>query len=1048
MWSNTSSLPAKQVSESAITKQQDGSNFMLQHAPATNNKGNSSEIGGSPLMRYKHAVCSAPSGYIYIHGGRFGNLPLDDDIWRFDPHQNTWLQLRTSGCKPPNLQEHTLVEHNERLYLFGGQVSASDTENSFWSLDLLSGEWRSLSMVSSKFGAHLGPTNRRGHSAVIHADSMYIYGGFEDFRGSSNQLWEYNLVTNRWELRNLSASSACQPEPRHSHSAVVHKDSMFVYGGLSNLKPLGDLWRWSWRDKRWFKERTRGQSPGQLHGHTAVQAFDSMFVFGGERNGRPTRGLWRLNLSSMSWQKIRPMGPRPSPTTWHGAIANPLSILDEANYIVQGPDSSSELLPISCSHDSCSSMSENCIVVNSLATMPNQQHRSVNRPTANQNLLPKSSSSAEMVTGGQVCTNPRSSSMLLHQVNGNQQEQARGAKRKSRLSFLRRNRQHDHWPKSALELKPIPTSASDTSLVPGAANNRCSVRVVKQEQDLNVRILDNLDSDIKEMFERAAELSPDEARANDEPMSVDTSLGQPLAMSASSATTCRSSTYYETAHDVRQPAADSAALRASQRTSCASYTTPPSELNTLTEEPPVQVGAAAKHSFLWGADNQQSGFDRRNNRPKSEIVQSLIERADARIKHLYTPYFNNNNNQTDNGAKPGRGRHNRNRHSLDRSKRHTLPQTMTYYNLYFSEDKSSSSPTSSGQEGGERHQHQDMSRDDFSSSTLRAVAKGAALVGVHEGEQSDSNKESRSSLVTTTSSGSRTICADTPYSTAAALTYATPSGCDESAASTIVQPHSQHHLLRPDTAASESCDNTSLSFSVIAEFEEDDMLQYSSPSAEQMADYSPSNHRRTVVYNERPAALYQAPAESESQPDEARAPKSNSSGYDSVSANSTDQRHPKPLGHSVSAQEDSSRALSLSPAEYTTTETSPEQSALKSQLKKMKPNQSHAATTASSTTADSLLLTSDVFDGPSSTLDHTLAKSLPPSSPPGQGAQTNHQCSLAATRRKVPLRSKLFSGTKQKAKTRYWQLCMFVIGGKQGGAHGVNEPITIWRLYI
>lgn len=204
--------------------------------------------------------------------------------------------------------------------------AASGQENFFWRLDLAKCQWTSLSMDASncsslKFGVRLGHTNRRGHSACVYRDSIYIFGGYEDFRGSTNQLWQYDLLNERWELRNLSSSSACHPEPRHNHSAVIYQDSMYIYGGLSNLKPLGDLWRWSWRDKRWFREKTRGQSPGPLHGHTAIQAFGSMFVFGGERqSGRTTRSLWRLNLSNLCWQKIKPKGPRPNPTTWHAAI--------------------------------------------------------------------------------------------------------------------------------------------------------------------------------------------------------------------------------------------------------------------------------------------------------------------------------------------------------------------------------------------------------------------------------------------------------------------------------------------------------------------------------------------------------------------------------------------------------------------------------------------------------------------------------------------------------------------------------------------------------
>jgi len=39
-------------------------------------------------------------------------------------------------------------------------------------------------------------------------------------------------------------SVAESPSGRHSHSAVVHRHRMWVYGGLSGLCVLDDLWTW------------------------------------------------------------------------------------------------------------------------------------------------------------------------------------------------------------------------------------------------------------------------------------------------------------------------------------------------------------------------------------------------------------------------------------------------------------------------------------------------------------------------------------------------------------------------------------------------------------------------------------------------------------------------------------------------------------------------------------------------------------------------------------------------------------------------------------
>lgn len=37
------------------------------------------------------------------------------------------------------------------------------------------------------------PKGRRGHSALIYNNVMLIYGGYQDLKGSSGELWKYNF---------------------------------------------------------------------------------------------------------------------------------------------------------------------------------------------------------------------------------------------------------------------------------------------------------------------------------------------------------------------------------------------------------------------------------------------------------------------------------------------------------------------------------------------------------------------------------------------------------------------------------------------------------------------------------------------------------------------------------------------------------------------------------------------------------------------------------------------------------------------------------------
>ena len=50
-------------------------------------------------------------------------------------------------------------------------------------------EWR-------KFCAPKGvvtPKGRRSHTATVFKDSMYIYGGYQDLKGSTSEMWTFHF---------------------------------------------------------------------------------------------------------------------------------------------------------------------------------------------------------------------------------------------------------------------------------------------------------------------------------------------------------------------------------------------------------------------------------------------------------------------------------------------------------------------------------------------------------------------------------------------------------------------------------------------------------------------------------------------------------------------------------------------------------------------------------------------------------------------------------------------------------------------------------------
>jgi len=85
---------------------------------------------------------------------------------------------------------------------------------------------------------------------VIYNIVLYFYASKIFFFTSENKLKSFELIfvldTESWHL--LSQGRVLPPA-RHKHSAIIHDDVMWVYGGMTDLHERSDLWRF---DFGWY----------------------------------------------------------------------------------------------------------------------------------------------------------------------------------------------------------------------------------------------------------------------------------------------------------------------------------------------------------------------------------------------------------------------------------------------------------------------------------------------------------------------------------------------------------------------------------------------------------------------------------------------------------------------------------------------------------------------------------------------------------------------------------------------------------------------------
>lgn len=101
-----------------------------------------------------------------------------------------------------------------------------------------------------------------------------------------------------------------RPSARHDHSLVTDGRSLFLFGGRSGDKELGDLWSFDTEAGTWNELSSAGGPPARF-GHNAVfdQARGRMLVFGGQAGGAFFNDLWGFLPADGKWVNITELNP-------------------------------------------------------------------------------------------------------------------------------------------------------------------------------------------------------------------------------------------------------------------------------------------------------------------------------------------------------------------------------------------------------------------------------------------------------------------------------------------------------------------------------------------------------------------------------------------------------------------------------------------------------------------------------------------------------------------------------------------------------------------
>jgi len=176
-----------------------------------------------------------------------------NDVWSYNLTSKNWTQLVPNGRpgSPPPRQGHSAVYYNDTSYgpsiIFFGGYNGTGGRSDTWQYIIATNTFVQL----TKDGDPSGPAPRWGHSAVLVINgsipAVIIFGG--SFVGGPvnpyyNDVWKLSLNGTTWGWTDLlKDGNSLGPWKRAGHSTVVSNGRLFTFGGYGQFVGLyNDLW--------------------------------------------------------------------------------------------------------------------------------------------------------------------------------------------------------------------------------------------------------------------------------------------------------------------------------------------------------------------------------------------------------------------------------------------------------------------------------------------------------------------------------------------------------------------------------------------------------------------------------------------------------------------------------------------------------------------------------------------------------------------------------------------------------------------------------------
>eukprot|EP01031_Cornospumella_fuschlensis_P037260 gene37260-45234_t len=301
-----------------------------------------------PCQRSLHAGAVWKDSFV-IFGGYDGSRRVND-LYSYNFKENMWRQLNSSHA-PCARDRHVAVVYEDSLYIFGG-FDGTSRVNDLHRYNFITNTWYDLNPPPPHAHAHTNPPHtyeaptpspRHSHSAVVYRDSMYVFGGYDG--AYKNDFHALAFASNSWRPVGGGTTAGEVPRARYRGTCIVHGDSMILHGGHDGNRHLQDTHIFDFITSTWSALLTEGLPPSPRDSHVCVLYNNSMFLYGGS-TGTAMGDFYALSLDlRRDWAPV-PVGSSgvagidvtPGPRFCHVGV-----VYEGAFYIFGGYDGSNRL---------------------------------------------------------------------------------------------------------------------------------------------------------------------------------------------------------------------------------------------------------------------------------------------------------------------------------------------------------------------------------------------------------------------------------------------------------------------------------------------------------------------------------------------------------------------------------------------------------------------------------------------------------------------------------------------------------------------------------